>query len=159
MDGSAEKKSNPMQRTAFAGASRKSNTSRPSTPTRVLSGNFPDDHTQYHGHRYHHDTEAIDDSESDLDSGPALGEKLSEDTGVDNGEVIPEVRDGILDHRDVENGSTLEKVRTTKSSRSVRDPNLVTWDGPNDAGNPKNWSTGRKWAATLIGNVKAPITY
>ena len=26
----------------------------------------------------------------------------------------------------------------------------MTWDGPNDKANPKNWSMRRKWAATLI---------
>jgi len=45
----------------------------------------------------------------------------------------------------------LEKMRTAKSSRSVRDPNLVTWNGPDDPDNPKNWTIGHKWAATLIG--------
>ncbi|PYI06810.1 MFS general substrate transporter [Aspergillus sclerotiicarbonarius CBS 121057] len=30
------------------------------------------------------------------------------------------------------------------------DPNLVTWEGPDDRANPKNWSTRRKWAATLV---------
>ncbi|KIN03237.1 hypothetical protein OIDMADRAFT_119124 [Oidiodendron maius Zn] len=34
--------------------------------------------------------------------------------------------------------------------KSERDPNLVTWDGPEDPENPKNWSFKRKWAATLI---------
>ena len=26
----------------------------------------------------------------------------------------------------------------------------ITWDGPEDPANPKNWSFGRKWAATFI---------
>lgn len=30
-----------------------------------------------------------------------------------------------------------------------RDPNLVTWDGPNDPENPKNWTDGKKWRYTL----------
>ena len=30
-------------------------------------------------------------------------------------------------------------------SRSI----LVTWDGPNDPENPKNWPTGRKWRALI----------
>ncbi|MCJ1309403.1 hypothetical protein MMC25_003062, partial [Agyrium rufum] len=29
------------------------------------------------------------------------------------------------------------------------DPNLVTWDGPDDPHNPKNWSFFRKWSITL----------
>ncbi|KAF2664029.1 synaptic vesicle transporter [Microthyrium microscopicum] len=31
-----------------------------------------------------------------------------------------------------------------------KDPFLVTWDGPNDPLNPKNWSGKRKWAATFV---------
>lgn len=27
---------------------------------------------------------------------------------------------------------------------------LVTWDGPSDSANPKNWTTGRKWVTSLI---------
>jgi hypothetical protein len=64
---------------------------------------------------------------------------------------VPEVRDGIEDERDVEAGPKLEKTRTSKSRRSTRDPNLVTWDGPQDTNNPKNWTVSRKWAATLVG--------
>ncbi|OCK89376.1 MFS general substrate transporter [Cenococcum geophilum 1.58] len=61
---------------------------------------------------------------------------------------IQEVRAGIRDERDVELGSAqLEKKQSTKSAR---DPNLVTWDSPDDSANPKNWSMKRKWAATLI---------
>lgn len=35
------------------------------------------------------------------------------------------------------------------SSKAEKDPNLVTWDGPDDPENPRNWSTRKKWAATL----------
>ncbi|KAJ6142454.1 hypothetical protein N7471_001907 [Penicillium samsonianum] len=37
---------------------------------------------------------------------------------------------------------------TAKSNRSRHGPKLVTWDGPEDPENPKNWSTKKKWAAT-----------
>lgn len=29
-----------------------------------------------------------------------------------------------------------------------KDTNLVTWDGPNDPGNPQNWSKLKKWVVT-----------
>ncbi|KAI9725592.1 MAG: hypothetical protein M1828_003080 [Chrysothrix sp. TS-e1954] len=32
----------------------------------------------------------------------------------------------------------------------VTDPNLVSWDGPDDPENPKNWSLKRKWIALLV---------
>ncbi|KAL5119795.1 hypothetical protein ACEQ8H_002401 [Pleosporales sp. CAS-2024a] len=59
-----------------------------------------------------------------------------------------EIRDGVPYEHDVEaQPPALEK---NKSSRSIRDPNLVTWDSDDDPKNPKNWSMKRKWAATLI---------
>ncbi|KAG9247369.1 MFS multidrug transporter-like protein [Calycina marina] len=61
--------------------------------------------------------------------------------------VVPENIDGIADNREDENEVRLEKSR---ASKSVTDPNLVSWDGPNDPMNPKNWSIGRKWAAILV---------
>ena len=30
------------------------------------------------------------------------------------------------------------------------DTNQVSWDGPEDPENPKNWSFKRKWAATIV---------
>ena len=58
-------------------------------------------------------------------------------------DIVPEVRDGTEDERDVEAGPTLEKSRTTRSRGGARDSNPVTWNGSDDLDNPKNWSTGR----------------
>ncbi|GFF71893.1 uncharacterized transporter C1529.01 [Aspergillus lentulus] len=33
----------------------------------------------------------------------------------------------------------------SSSGRPAPDPNLVTWDGPSDLENPKNWPASRKW--------------
>ncbi|GAB7351888.1 hypothetical protein MBLNU459_g2433t1 [Dothideomycetes sp. NU459] len=61
---------------------------------------------------------------------------------------VPEGPFGMVLEEDVEAGDAqLEKKQTIKS---VQDPNLVTWDGPDDPENPKNWSKKRKWAATLV---------
>ncbi|KAH8889865.1 major facilitator superfamily transporter [Thozetella sp. PMI_491] len=60
---------------------------------------------------------------------------------------VPEVHDGIESRRDVEVGSPLEQAAT---ERSDRDPNLVTWDGPDDPCNPKAWPFAKKWAAITI---------
>ncbi|KAF5658602.1 multidrug resistant protein [Fusarium circinatum] len=30
------------------------------------------------------------------------------------------------------------------------DPNLVTWDGPNDPSNPHNWTNRKKWLSTIL---------
>jgi multidrug resistance protein len=42
------------------------------------------------------------------------------------------------------------KLRHTQSRRSTRDPNLVTWDGPDDPANPHHWPKHRRWASTLL---------
>lgn len=43
-----------------------------------------------------------------------------------------------------------EDSSSNRPDKEKKDPNLVTWDGPDDPANPKNWSTKRKWAATLV---------
>jgi hypothetical protein len=39
------------------------------------------------------------------------------------------------------------------ASSDVKDPKLVTWNGPDDPENPKLWSFKRKWAAVFIVSV------
>lgn len=59
-----------------------------------------------------------------------------------------EVRDGFQNQRDPELGPELaEKVDTT--APNPNDPNLVTWTGPDDPQNPKNWNYSKKWAAVF----------
>ncbi|KAI3329431.1 MFS general substrate transporter [Xylariaceae sp. AK1471] len=41
----------------------------------------------------------------------------------------------------------MEKVDTT--APDPNDPNLVTWTGPDDPKNPKNWKYSKKWAAVF----------
>ncbi|KAI7310258.1 MFS multidrug transporter-like protein, partial [Hortaea werneckii] len=43
-----------------------------------------------------------------------------------------------------------EESVPNRPEEEKKDPNLVTWDGADDPANPKNWSTKRKWAATLV---------
>lgn len=33
---------------------------------------------------------------------------------------------------------------------SYVDPNMVTWDGPDDPQNPQNWPDGKKWVVTIV---------
>lgn len=35
------------------------------------------------------------------------------------------------------------------SGHATKDPNLIDWDGPDDAENPKNWPLSKKWAITV----------
>ena len=158
----ADEKPKTARRNTSGAASRRSGNSRASSPnpglSRLISGRHLDDHAQYHGAGYRgeqHDDAVFDDDDDDDDDssdGADLTEKDTDDTGEvgpeSSGEIVSEVRDGIEDERDLEAGPKLEKSRTT---RSARDPNLVTWTGPEDPDNPKNWTMRRKWAATLVG--------
>ncbi|KAJ5594644.1 uncharacterized protein N7459_000852 [Penicillium hispanicum] len=107
-----------------------SNTSAPNLD-RVYSGRYPDDNAVYH-------TDDAEISDDDYVSGP-----------------IEEVRNGIVTERDTDlekgpqPGSELEKLKSTRSNRSRQDPKLVTWTGPDDPDNPKNWANSKKWAATI----------
>ncbi|KAI1112447.1 major facilitator superfamily domain-containing protein [Nemania sp. NC0429] len=59
-----------------------------------------------------------------------------------------EIRDGFQNQRDPELGPELaEKIDTT--APNPNDPNLVTWTGPDDPQNPKNWNYSKKWAAVF----------
>ncbi|KAE8447673.1 hypothetical protein EG329_010479 [Mollisiaceae sp. DMI_Dod_QoI] len=139
-------------------ASRRSGAiSRGTSPlelNRVGTGTHPDYHpSQYFGHNHdEHEDEVAVEGESSEETD--LTEKETEDSADlqddSNEDIVPEVRDGIEDQRDVEAGTKLERKRTSRSARSVRDPNLVTWAGPDDPNNPKNWAFKRKWAATLV---------
>lgn len=62
--------------------------------------------------------------------------------------TISEVHDGIESRRDVEIGDPAEEQA---GAGRQRDPNLVTWDGPDDPNNPKTWPFKKKWAAVLVG--------
>lgn len=149
----------PLSRTNTTGAvSRRSGGTRPTDELHhTTSGPFHlDDQAQYRGHRYHDEhevEEAIDDdissADTDLTDEKEKGVKNDLEQGSSE-EIVPEVRDGIEDQRDVELGPNLEKSKSSKSGRSQRDPNLVTWESADDPENPKNWTTGKKWAATFV---------
>ncbi|QSZ30230.1 hypothetical protein DSL72_004752 [Monilinia vaccinii-corymbosi] len=141
----------------------KSGASRPDSPpglNQCLSGNHLDDTSYYTGHP----GTSQERTDQDTEHGSSVAEKQrkggdgdddddddddSEDTDTD-ASISPEVIDGIEVERDIEASPKLRREKTQRSSRSVRDPNLVSWEGPNDPENPKNWTTGRKWAATLV---------
>ena len=52
---------------------------------------------------------------------------------------------------DLEKRRTLSRQTTRKSIRSQeRDPNMVSWNGPDDPASPKNWKSSRKWIAVFV---------
>jgi hypothetical protein len=116
--------------------------------------NHIDDYSQAREHCYdEHQKQVVEDDSSD---DTEFFEKKDVNDGADppentSQEIVTEVQDGMEDQRDIEAGLNSEKPRSTRSNRSAIDPNLVTWNGPDDPENPKNWTFKHKWAATLIG--------
>lgn len=67
-------------------------------------------------------------------------EPIGEDVGGDR----------ARENADLEKRRTISRQPTNKSTRSQRDPNMVSWNGPDDPENPKNWPLKRKWIATFV---------
>jgi hypothetical protein len=171
--------------------SRSRSRSRPRRPDnaplhRILSSHFPDDHSVYHHeegeggihvdadarslhktetHRRDADISSSDDDDSSNDVDEKEGGSEDKDSAAQGEEkTYAEIRGGIPYEHDVE----APKLEKKKSTRSVKDPNLVTWDSDDDPLNPKNCkqkdtllfgclytdqiagSMKRKWAATFI---------
>lgn len=86
------------------------------------------------------------DSDS-IDTEPFPGQ------GVD-GEVLGSSQTTTLakDDVDVEAQGEREKEDALRLEREKeeQDPNLITWDGPDDPENPMNWNTKKKWIITVI---------
>ncbi|KIW88869.1 uncharacterized protein Z519_10353 [Cladophialophora bantiana CBS 173.52] len=115
---------------------------------RLFSPQFMDDHGAHHYH-----VAATPDEDCfglrDGDEGPIIEEDaISASSSA--GESQEEVRFGVVNSRDVEAGVHLPELKSEKSTRSLKDPHLVTWEGSDDPENPKNWTYRKKWAATLI---------
>lgn len=59
---------------------------------------------------------------------------------------------GLAPHKSHKDGEAAGSGDTSPTAASPPsppvDPNLVTWDGPNDPTNPKNWTFKQKWAVT-----------
>ena len=120
-----------------------SNRSRSTKPAlaRVHTAQHLDDTSIYHQHN-----EA--DPHDDDDTSEQLQSEDDEEARKEGLAVQSEVRMGVPDEKDLEAGSPLFEKK--KSSRSVKDPNLVTWNGPDDPENPLNWTMKTKWAATVV---------
>jgi DHA1 family multidrug resistance protein-like MFS transporter len=88
----------------------------------------------------HKDNESIDSEPfpgQDSLHGEALGASQSTTLAKDDVEAAEEQQ-----KKD-------EEVRREKMEQE-QDPNLVTWDGPDDPENPMNWPTRKKWLVTVI---------
>jgi len=140
-------------------SSSRSRRSRPAnTLTRFYSGQYLDDHTYYdHDHAAGHDDSEEESPEEDefqsTEKQQSRRKKDGEDEEIEREaeeepDTIPDLTGGSRNEHDLEaNRPPLEKRSTNKS---IKDPNLVTWEGPDDPENPKNWTKKQKWIATLV---------
>ncbi|PPQ70272.1 hypothetical protein CVT26_014561 [Gymnopilus dilepis] len=62
----------------------------------------------------------------------------------------PEERMKQLKEHEEEERAQRARSTSSASSSSGEKEIVVDWDGPEDRGNPKNWSYRKKWAATLV---------
>lgn len=105
----------------------------------------------------HHDHDDEDDGDgstiSESSSTPVRSRHGSQQASrVQSRTSVTEVRDGIQNLRDPEIGYPIqEKVTTTAPNPD--DPDLVTWTGPDDPENPKNWRFRTKWGAVFVVSV------
>ncbi|KAI1802682.1 MFS general substrate transporter [Daldinia bambusicola] len=99
--------------------------------------NSGSDTTSDSGHREPHD---------------ASGQPVSRAASRALSRTISEVRDGIESRRDLEDGELTEEEENTAAATApdTTDPNLVTWAGPDDPENPKNWPFPKKWGVVFI---------
>jgi Major Facilitator Superfamily len=86
-----------------------------------------------------------------LSKTPAHGHNAKQDTQGNEkikelDSPVHEVAGGIDAERDFE-----AVLSPTSSKHSIsEDPYLVSWSGPDDPANPRNWSFNRKWAAVFV---------
>lgn len=116
----------------------------------LYSPQFMDDHGAHHYHP--HSPQPSDESTLNEVETPIDEVKTENGSDYEEGEEEDvEVRDGVLDLHDLESRRTRQsRIARTRSNRSVKDPNLVSWEGEDDPMSPKNWPQPRKWAATII---------
>jgi multidrug resistance protein len=92
-----------------------------------------------------HDFQAEEEEEEEWDWDD------EEQAGGEGGQwPLPQNSDGAsFGQIQIIRGGTVKRGASTRSKKGEKDINLVTWDGPGDPDNPKNWPTGKKWRATI----------
>ena len=62
----------------------------------------------------------------------------------------PSIGDDDEGVQDVEKDLESRGAAVPAQTKNEKDPNLVEFDGPDDPGNPMNWSRTKKWTVTLV---------
>jgi hypothetical protein len=91
-----------------------------------------------------------DDDESEHEAFDTLSGAVGGEPDV-NDEVATAVSEPKDDTQE-NPGADVEKGRdpTLKVAPAEQDPNIITWDGPDDPENPRNWAYRKKWRSILI---------
>ncbi|KAI0177515.1 major facilitator superfamily transporter [Pestalotiopsis sp. NC0098] len=98
------------------------------------------------------DDDDEDDSSSSSSSGRRSGSRRSSAAASrmqSLSRTVSDIHDGVENRRDLEIGQPMEQKVTT-TAPDPNDPDLVTWTGPDDPENPKNWAFGRKWLTVFV---------
>ncbi|OAA44417.1 MFS multidrug transporter [Metarhizium rileyi] len=129
--------------------------SQPGTGTRTTPDETRDGAEHFDEERHERPAVWRDSDDGSSDDGPERETPSFTRVGSARSErslttVISEVRDGIQNQRDLEHGSDDSGGNHgAEGDNETKDPNLVTWDGPDDPQNPKAWQEKRKWAAVV----------
>jgi hypothetical protein len=86
-----------------------------------------------------------------------ISEKLEESSNL-QGDTDNEASEINLTDKDLEKGDSegigADQAGTQQDAPAKdlapKDPNLIEWDGPDDPGNPMNWSRTKKWITTIM---------
>lgn len=90
---------------------------------------------------------AADRSEVDLEK----GNNYEPNSDFETATIVPEPRS--------ETGTRDGAPAGEKSSEEEdKDPNIVTWDGPDDPMNPMNWTMKKKWSNIAVLSILTIIT-
>ena len=90
-----------------------------------------------------------DTLKNDVEKNPAANLELGPSTHDQAGK-------GSETTLDPEKGDETPKEKTLEP---LKNPDLVTWEGPNDPENPKNWTKRRRWAATFVRSLCLHLFY
>jgi DHA1 family multidrug resistance protein-like MFS transporter len=77
-----------------------------------------------------------------------MDEKTNNDRSTQAMDAYPSSPTEEDTDRDLEKEGALEYK--SQKDEKPKDPNLVEFDGPNDPGNPHNFSKGKKWIITIL---------
>ena len=93
-------------------------------------------------------------------SGPSLALRHSNDINNSSRETLREDNTSHDQDKDVEKGDRATQPKLSSPPEKKENSDLVEFDGPDDAGNPKNWSRRKRWGVTIaMGMMTFVVTF